>query len=463
MRRRGIAAHFLVSFVILACACCGCLSAAELVEPATLDALARPLVDDGWVYGLAIGLVNEKGTQIVGYGRVSEQNAAPPAGDTVFEIGSISKVFTGLMLAEMAEKHVVQLDEPVQKLLGDSLTVPKRGEREITLVDLATHTSGLPRMPANFSPKDQANPYADYTVEQMAKFVSGYKLPRGPGTRSDYSNLGFGLLGHALALKSGMSYEALLRKKICEPLGMDDTGITLDDARKARLAQGHDADGDAAANWDLPTLAGAGAIRSTATDMLKFLAANAGVIKTLIDPAIAASHVVHFKNPTGSNDVALAWQVRKDGSLDWHNGETGGYHSFAGFVPEKHAGVIVLCNTATKQVDALGSALAKALTTGKVEPLKLPKAITLDAAALEPLVGSYKLGPLAIVTVTRDGDQLLVQLTGQPKVKFYPESKTRFFCHVVEAAVTFDADEDGNIKQLVIHQNSQDQKAPKTK
>jgi len=463
MRRRGIAAHFLVLFVILTSACCGCLSAAELVEPATLDALARPLVDDGWVYGLAVGLVNEKGTQIAGYGHVSEQNAAPPTGDTVFEIGSISKVFTGLMLAEMAEEHVVQLDEPVQKLLGDSLLVPKRGEREITLVDLATHTSGLPRMPANFSPKEQANPYADYTVEQMARFVSGYKLPRDPGTRSDYSNLGFGLLGHALALKSGMSYEALLRKQVCEPLGMGDTRITLDDARQARLAQGHDADGDAVANWDLPTLAGAGAIRSTTADMLKFLAANAGVTKTPIDPAIAASHVVHFKSPSRSNDVALAWQVRKDGSLVWHNGQTGGYHSFAGFSPEKRAGVIVLCNTATMHVDALGSALAKVLTTGKVEPLKLSQAIKLDAAALEPLVGSYKLGPLATVTVTRDGDQLLVQLTGRPKVKFYPESRTRFFCRVVEAAVTFDADEDGSIKQLVIHQNGQDQKAPKTK
>jgi CubicO group peptidase (beta-lactamase class C family) len=449
-------------FAIVSIALASGVSAAEVVEPARVDALAAPLVEDGWAVGLAVGLISEQGTQIAGYGRTSERNAGPPAGYTEFEIGSISKVFTGLILAEMVEDHVVQLTEPVQKLLGESMTVPKRGDREITLVDLATHTSGLPRMPGNFSPKNLTNPYADYAVEQLATFVSQYKLPREPGERSEYSNLGMGLLGHALALTAGMPYESLVRKRICQPLGMDDTCITLNKALQARLAEGHDYDGNPVANWDLPTLAGAGALRSTTADMLKFLAANLTLTKTPLESAIAASHVIHFQNSKGLNDTALAWQVRRDNHIIWHNGQTGGYHSFAGFLPEKRVGVVVLCNSATMHVDTLGFRLLELLTTGEAKPLALPKAIKLDAETIEPLVGSYKLGPLATATVTRESDQLLMQLSGQPKIKFYPESKTRFFCRAVEAAVTFEADEDGSVKQLVLHQNGRNLPAPRT-
>lgn len=439
-------------------------SAAELVDSAKLDALVKPLVNGGWLHGVAIGLVNEKGTQIVGYGsRSAGADASTPGADTVFEIGSVSKTFTGLLLAQMVEDHVVELITPVQKLLGDSMTVPKSDDREITLVELATHSSGLPRMPTNFHPKDPMNPYADYTVDQMKEYLAKCKLEHKPGEVSAYSNLGMGLLGHSLALKSGMSYEDLLHKRICEPLGLGDTSITLDDAHRARLAEGHDSDGEPVANWDIPTLAGAGAIRSTAADMAKYVAAQLGLPRTSFDPAVVATHAIHFKDPNGTHDVGLAWQISGDDQVIWHNGQTGGYHSYVGFSPRKKAGVIVLSNSAASQVDALGSALLELLTTGTAKPLKLPWTIKLDGESLEPLVGSYKLGPLATVTITREGEQLLMQLTGQPKIKFYPESKTRFFCRVVDAAVTFEADPDGKISQLMIHQNGRDLPAPKVK
>ncbi len=235
----------------------GAARAAELVDAAKLNALSKPLFDEKWLFGASVGFINEKGTQIVGYGKISDKDATAPGSETVFEIGSISKVFTGLVLARMVADGQVTLDEPVQKLLGDSMTVPQWEDRQITLVDLATHTSGLPRMPTHFNPKDPTNPYADYTVEQMAKFLAGHKLKYEPGKHAEYSNLAVGLLGHALARKSGTSYEELVRKMVCEPLAMNDTRITLDADEKARLAQGHDEDGKAAPNWDLPTLAGA--------------------------------------------------------------------------------------------------------------------------------------------------------------------------------------------------------------
>jgi CubicO group peptidase (beta-lactamase class C family) len=429
-------------------------SAESLVDTAKLDALAAPLVDGDWVQGAAVGLITEQGTQVIGYGRQSEADTSVPDADTVFEIGSISKVFTGLLLADLIERHEVERNEPVQNLLGDSMTVPKREDREITLVDLSTHTSGLPRMPGNFRPKDANNPYADYSVEQMGEFISKHKLSRAPGKRSAYSNLGVGLLGHALALKSGMTYEELLRQRIAQPLGMADTTITLSDDQRKRLAQGHDVDGSPAANWDLPTLAGAGAIRSTAADMLKFLAAQIGLAKTPLDAAIAASQSIHFKNPDGAvDDMALGWLIRRGDKTVWHNGQTGGYHAFAAFNREKRLGVVVLANTATMNVDRWGWTVFELLSGRTPKPIDLPASVAVDAEALEPLVGQYKLSDAVQVTVTRQRNRLFVQLTGQPKLRVYPQSATRFAWRAVDAAVTFKANDEGKIERLVIHQN----------
>lgn len=427
------------------------LPADELVAPAKIDALVQPLIDDGWLYGAAVGLISEHGRQTAGYGKISEKNPAAPAADTEFEIGSITKVFTGLVLAQMVEQHAVTLDEPVQKLLGDSIRVPEGKDREITLVDLSTHSSGLPRMPHNFRPKDATDPFADYTVAQMTEFVGGYKLHRQPGAKYEYSNLAVGLLGHALALKCGQSYEDMVRQRICQPLGMGETCITLDDAKQARLAAGHDFDNQPAANWSLPTLAGAGALRSTTGDMLKFLAANLGLTKTPFDAAIAASHVVHFKLPEDAG-VALGWHVMADGVI-WHNGGTGGYHSYAGFLPAKKVGVVVLSNTAIMHVDQLGRRLLDLLASGEAKPLELPRPIALDAAALDRLAGKYKLPPLANITVTREGDALGFEIAGQPKIRLYPESPKRFFTRAsADLAISFETDDAGAPTQLVIHQ-----------
>ncbi len=345
---------------------------APCVEQAKLDALVTPLVEGGWLYGAAIGLISERGRQTAGYGRISEVDPAPSGPDTLFEIGSITKVFTGLLLAQMADERLVALEDPVQRLLGDSMTVP-RGEHEITLLDLTTHRSGLPRMPANIKPKDPANPYADYSVEQMAEFLAAYHLPRQPGERYEYSNLGVGLLGHALAKRDGTTYEAALVKRVCDPLGLRDTRIMLDESQKQRLASPHNASGRRIANWDIPTLAGAGALRSSSSDMLKFLAANIGLEKSSLDAPIAASHKAHFKDSDPQNDVALGWHVQHEPHMVWHNGATGGYHSMIAFWPEKRVGVVVLANSSSQFVDPLAVAILHLLATGEVKPIDLPQ------------------------------------------------------------------------------------------
>ncbi|MEL6440372.1 MAG: serine hydrolase domain-containing protein [Cyanobacteria bacterium J06621_8] len=163
--------------------------------------------------GIVVGIINDQGSKVISYSK--EGNKAD--GDTLFEIGSITKVFTTLLLADMAQQGEVNLNEPIGKFLPASVEVPSKNNQEITLLNLATHTSGLPRMPNNFAPEDEDNPYADYTVEQMYQFLSNYPLTRDVGAEYEYSNLGAGLLGHILALKAETDYETLVLKSICEP------------------------------------------------------------------------------------------------------------------------------------------------------------------------------------------------------------------------------------------------------
>jgi len=255
-------------------------------------------------------------------------------------------VFTALLLANMAERGEVALRDPVVKYLPPGTKMPERNGRSITPVDLATHTSGLPRLPTNMSPKDPNNPYADYSVKQLYEFLSTYQLSRDIGSQYEYSNLGGGLLGHALALRAGMSYEDLVESRICAPLGMNSTRITLTPEMKGRLAGGHNAALETVENWDLPTLAGAGALRSTANDLLTFVAANLGYTKSPLASAMAA--MLKERRPTGQPglEVALGWHIFTTGGKEiiWHNGGTGGYRSFMGLGPKARVGGVVLSN-----------------------------------------------------------------------------------------------------------------------
>ena len=408
--------------------------------------------------GIVVGVIGPEGRRVVAYGQLEKGDPPPLNGDTIFEIGSMTKVLTSLVLADMVQRGEVALDDPAAKYLPASVQMPERNGRQITLVDLATHTSGLPPLPTNFTPKDPANPYADYTVEQLYQFLSSYQLTRDIGSRYEYSNLGGGLLGHVLALRAGMSYEALVRSRICDPLGMKDTRITLTPEMKARLAVGHNQALEPVENWDLPTLAGAGALRSTANDMLTFLAANLGYTKSPLAPAMAA--MLKVRRPTGQPglEVALGWHVRTiDGKeIVWHNGGTGGYRSFMGFDPAARTGVVALSNTFTTMgVDDIALHLLDAKAP-LAPPAKQHTQVKVDPKIYDGYVGTYQLAPNFIITITRDGDHLFEQATGQPKFEIFPESDRDFFLKVVDAQITFVTDSTGRATELILHQNGRD-------
>lgn len=328
-----------------------------------IDALAQPLVDDGKVVGLAIGIIRGDETQVFNYGRVAKNRPEKPTGDTIFEIGAIGQAFTGLLLADMAERRLVRLDQPVQDLLPDTVAVPKRGDRSIALIDLVTHTSGLPRMPDNFKPNNKANPYADYTVAQLYEFLSRYSLTRDPGSKFKYSNVGMGLLGHALALRAGRNYEELFKRWIGEPVGLKQTAITLTEAQNKRLAQGYNARGMAASQWDIPTLAGAGGHRSSVNDLLRFLRANIDRVGAPLEKALRASQVQRFER-FNMPRVAMAWVFTEIGSEDTLglSGATGGFRSFAAFDPKLKIGVVVLANMVGEETNRLGGQILSLLS-----------------------------------------------------------------------------------------------------
>lgn len=410
-----------------------------LPPDSTVQRILKERVSASPVRGIVVGLLAADGTR-----RVLAVGGGVAA-DRVFEIGSITKAFTGSLLAQMAADGSVRLDDPVAKFLPASVRVPARSGRQITLLDLATQSSGLPRLPTNLAPRDQSNPYADYTVAQMYAFLSGYELPRDPGQTYEYSNLGVGLLGHALALRAGMSYEELVRRRILVPLAMRETAITLSPALRARLAPGHDAAGQVVPNWDLPTLAGAGALRSTAHDMLTFLAANLDSTSVF-----RQAHLPRHAAGNATMTIGLGWHIlaRPGGaSITWHNGGTGGYRSFTGFDAARRVGVVVLTN-ANIGADDIGFHLLDGTMPLQVPP-KLRAAIAVDSVVLERYVGEYELAPTFHIVVTREGAGLFIQATAQPKFPIYAEAETEFFLRVVDAQITFSGD------GLVLHQNGQ--------
>ncbi|HXW62346.1 MAG TPA: serine hydrolase [Candidatus Acidoferrales bacterium] len=411
--------------------------------------------------GIVVGVIGPGGRRVISYGHLDKADPRPLNENTIFEIGSATKVFTSLLLADMVERGEVALDDPVAKYLPSSVKMPERNGRSITLVDLATHTSGLPRLPQNLTPKDPGNPYRDYSVEQLYEFLSGYELARDVGSRYEYSNLGGGLLGYALARRAGTDYEALVQTRICDPLHMNSTRITLTSEMKARLAVGHNSALESVESWDLPTLAGAGALRSTASDLLIFLAANLGYTQSPLAPAMAA--MLKVRRPTGQPglDIALGWHIYTVNGKEivWHNGGTGGYRSFMGFDPKTRIGVVALSNAFTALgVDDIGRHLLDP-SVPLASPPKAHTAVVVDTKVFDAYVGKYQLAPNFVITITRDGDHLFEQATAQAAFEIFPESDHDYFLKVVDAQITFVTDGNGRITELILHQGGLDQHA----
>src|SRR3984885_708231 len=190
---------------------------------------------DGRNSGMVIGLVDEHGSRVFSAGKLDNGTDLEINGDTVFEIGSITKTFTALLLLDMVERGEMKLDDPAAKHLPKSVKLPSHAGKEMTLLNLAAQDSGLP-----FNADNLSAGYDSYTVKNMYAFLAGYTLTNDPGVRFQYSNIGMSLLGHVMELKTGTNFEWLVVNRICRPLHMDSTCVSLTTALKARAAVGHD-------------------------------------------------------------------------------------------------------------------------------------------------------------------------------------------------------------------------------
>jgi len=392
------------------------------------------------------------------HGRVRADGPAP-TGDTLFEIGSITKVFTALLLADMVERGEVTFDTPVGQLLP-GVTVPVRNGRAITLADLTTHTSGLPRLPSNLDGASLQNPYAGYRAVDLYAFLAGFQLPRDPGAQWEYSNLGGGLLGHALATKAGASYETVLRRRVLEPLGLTDTAITLSPTQRLRMATAHDAQLQPVEWWDFEALAGAGAIRSTAADMLTFAAAAMGG-DTPLKAAFARMRTL--RRPTGQPGMQqlAGWLAvpAGDAELLAHDGGTHGFRSALMIDVATRRAAVAWINGPQDVNDLAGHAVDRRIPLRTLSPPRT--AIVLEAGMLDAYVGAYPLAPAFVLTVTREGAHLFVQATGQSRFELFAETRDAFFLKEVDAQLTFTRDAAGSVTGLVLHQNGASRPAPK--
>lgn len=315
-------------------------------QTASVDSLAQAFKATTNLPGLIVGVATPTEMRVLPYGVSALNDSSKVHDGTVFEIGSLTKVFTGLLLAEMAERRVVRLNDPVSAYLPDSVRIAPADTARITLQHLSTHTSGLARLPGNLAPANPADPYADYTAADLYAFLQDAQPSRAPGAAYAYSNVGTGLLGHLLARHADTSYEAMLQQRILDPLGLHDTGFDVPpDSAASHHATGY-ASGRAVPYWTFDVLAGAGALRSTAPDMLRFLQMNLRPEGQPLASALRAAQTVHHRGGGGPT-LALGWHVAPlptGAPLYWHNGGTGGFRSFAGFVQDGSVAVVVLAN-----------------------------------------------------------------------------------------------------------------------
>ena len=427
------------------------------------DQLVQPYLDNDIVVGMTIGVLRDGKQEIFGYGRMSRDDRRVPDGDTIYELASATKVLTGILLADAVVQDRVKLNQPAGELLPAGVKMPANVDRAITLQDLATHVSGLPRIPDNMKFGNPGNPYADYLEKDLYSFLNNYKLAQAPGTKSEYSNLGQGLLGHLLSLQAKSTYEDLVRNRIAVPLKMSSTIITLDKESQSRLAPGHTGEGKPAANWDMQVLAGAGGVRTTVNDLLLFAAANLAPPKDKLGEAIEMAWTVHQKPlKTGDMPLGLGWQLALDGTR-WHSGQTGGYHSMILVNRQFKTSVVLLTNTATTEVDQLATDILKMISGVTVIPRKFEKPINVPTEALQKFVGRYELAPGALFTVEVKDDKLMIGLTGQSSYQVFPRSETEWFYKVVDATITFNVDKNGKCDSLVLFQNGIKQTAKRKK
>jgi D-alanyl-D-alanine-carboxypeptidase/D-alanyl-D-alanine-endopeptidase len=425
--------------------------------------LAEHVGENETAVGIVVGVIDPQGRRIISYGHRNAGDARPLNGDTVFEIASVTKVFTALLLADMVQKNEVALSDPASKYLPfAAIKLPERNGHLITLVDLATHTSGLPFMPEDAPPFNDPTA-ARYSAGDLKRYLASYQLTRDIGSEWDYSNIGYCVLSEALAARTGKDHASpartikdLIRQRVLIPLKMADTDFELSPKMKENLAPGHD-------SASLPTPAvssipiysimpACGGLYSTANDLLTFLSECMGYQPSPLAPAMNIA-LSNRRPVQPGNEQALGWNVYGKDAVIFRDGSSFGYSSAIAYDPKARVGVVVLTNQIGDVADIARHLLrpdfplAKPANTKHIE-------ITLDSKVLDSYVGRYEAKGEGMFIVTHENNFLTIESPadwGLPKLRIRPESPHEFFATELPVRVTFQTDNDGRVTGLLIY------------
>jgi CubicO group peptidase (beta-lactamase class C family) len=400
-----------------------------------VEAQVQPLLDAELVSGLVIGLYDVGKTEVYGFGK--GPGKAAPDGNTLFELGPITTVYTSLLLADAVQRREVALDTPISDLLPLGVTMPIRDKIAVTLKDLAMHVSGLPPHPPSIVARGVApDPFAGYGENELYSDLLRTELIAAPGTQIIYSPYGAGLLGFVLGRKIGPGYAKALEARVLRPLGLTDTFASVPAALAARRAPGTTDDLASAVPWTFDALAGAGAVVSSARDQLRLLDAELDAVDGSTQPLRRAMKLTQEPQVDRPGDnVSLGWLIDSAGRY-WRNGGTGGYHAFVGFDPKTKRGVVLLASTATSVIERLAEPMYKVLEGAPPPPPRLP-----DAAELATFAGNYDLGGTTLQVIA-EGKRLYLSGPGEPRHRLAPIIEREFWLESLQSLAVFEKEGD---------------------
>lgn len=414
----------------------------------SLEELCKQRVDSNETPGIAVAIIEDGKSKFFYYGKSNLSTRESVTSKTLFEIGSVTKTFTCSVLSYLVQKNELALSDPAQKHLPSSILLPEKNKKSITLLHLASAHSGLPRMPGNFSPADQSNPYIDYTEKELTAYLNNCELKNEPGTTYEYSNLGMGLLGFILTQQKNRPYSELIKEIILSPLGMNQTFINGLGSSKLLATGYRDTSPMKAWTWtNQSVLTGAGGIVSNAEDMLKFLVAQLNSDNSTLTAAFKEAHKEQSEAGSPTMQIGLGWHIREHKYV-WHNGGTGGFRSFVGFDPVKKRGIVILTNSTTGADDLGFHWLDESVP---LKEIKMP--VALDPTVLKEYEGVYKINPTFKITITSKGKDLFLQSMSIPMVLIYAEAPDKFFFKTSDAKVIFKRGSNNQIEKLVLSQN----------
>ncbi len=330
-----------------------------------IDSVANSYLKQQNTQSLAIGIIKNGQSKTYFYGETAKGNQTLPTKTSPYEIGSLSKVFTAILLSNLVEEGTITLDQPISLFLPD--TLKKNADlAKITFQMLANHTSGFPRLPDNFDKVkgyNENDPYKVYDKKALYSYLSSFKNKKTPGEEYEYSNLGYAILGDIICSIYKKPYEQIVREIICKPLDMNNTFQVLDPKRKDTFKV-YNKEGQEVTPWSFDTFSAAGGLKSTVEDLLKFVNAQFKMPQSPLENAMANTKLFTFFLPPDT-DLGLAWHMNllDDLTFYWHNGGTAGSSSYLALSPDKKSAVIILSNTAISVDDKGKSILDNLLHT----------------------------------------------------------------------------------------------------